>query len=492
MTNRPAIHGLLWCVAAGVALALAMPGPSLWPLVVVFPGLLLEGCSRLERRWHGALLGLAAGVAHWVVATHWIADVLSGYGGLPLVGAWASVLGMGLILGSLWMPVGAVIVGASPTVRVWVVPLVWIVMETLRRFQPLAFPWNTTGTALTPVPALLQSLPVWGAGGLGWAVTLLGAGLWAVVRREHRRVGLAAVGTSLGLITLCTLIAPPAQESGDSLTVAIVQPGTSLEERWDPNAWPIMADRVWRLTAEAAAEQPDIILWPESAMPFRWESDSEYRRQVTALTRRTGASILLNSVGEANAGWTNAAFAITPEGEVTRYDKIRLVPFGEYVPAWARAFFPGALVREVGGFIPGRDATPLQAGRPVGMAVCYEIVFPGLAARQVRNGAQVLTTLTNDAWYGDSWALRQHFAHAILRSVEMRRFTVRAALTGISGIVDPRGRVVDDLDIGATGVLVGAVRPATGITPRARFGEWVLGLAAVMAGVAVAIDRRRR
>jgi apolipoprotein N-acyltransferase len=323
-------------------------------------------------------------------------------------------------------------------------------------------------------------------------VTLLGAGLWAVVRREHRRMGLAAVGTSLGLIALCTLIAPPAQESGDSLTVAIVQPGTSLEERWDPNAWPIMADRVWRLTAEAAAEQPDIILWPESAMPFRWESDSEYRRQVTALTRRTGASILLNSVGEADAGWTNAAFAITPGGEVTRYDKIRLVPFGEYVPAWARAFFPGALVREVGGFIPGRDATPLQAGRPVGMAVCYEIVFPGLAARQVRNGAQVLTTLTNDAWYGDSWALRQHFAHAILRSVETRRFTVRAALTGISGIVDPRGRVVDDLDIGATGVLVGAVRPATGITPRARFGEWVLGLAAVIAGVAVAIDRRRR
>ena len=227
-------------------------------------------------------------------------------------------------------------------------------------------------------------------------------------------------------------------------------------------------------------------------MPFRWESDAEYRRQVTAVSRSTGAAILLNSVGEVDPGWSNSAFAITPEGGVTRYDKIRLVPFGEYVPAWAEAVFPGALVREVGGFTPGREATPLDAGRPVGMAVCYEIVFPGLAARQVRNGSQVLTTLTNDAWYGDSWALRQHFAHAVLRSVETRRFTVRAALTGISGIVDPSGRVVQRLDIGATGVLVGTVRPATHLTPRVRFGEWSLALAALVAGAAVAIDRRRR
>ncbi len=174
---------------------------------------------------------------------------------------------------------------------------------------------------------------------------------------------------------------------------------------------------------------------------------------------------MVNSVaGSAEQGFTNSAFVIRPDGvDAARYDKMRLVPFGEYVPTWARTAFTDALVREVGNFTPGAEPLLLEIGLPMGMAVCYEVVFPGLITREVRDGAEILATLTNDGWYGYSWAPRQHFAHVVLRAVESRRWMARAALTGISGFVAPDGSVPQRLDVGDAGYLVTnlAVQPVT-------------------------------
>jgi apolipoprotein N-acyltransferase len=172
-----------------------------------------------------------------------------------------------------------------------------------------------------------------------------------------------------------------------------------------------------------------------------------------------------------------------------RYDKVHLVPFGEFVPVWARLAFTESLVREVGAFTPGKKPVVLPAHVPMGVAICFEVVFPDLIAAQVRGGAQLLTTLTNDGWYGFSWAPRQHFAQVRLRAAETQRWFARAALTGISGFIDPMGRVVSRLDVGEAGILSESVQPMTGLTPRVRFGDWWAMLCAAASILILAIAR---
>jgi apolipoprotein N-acyltransferase len=485
-----------WLLAAGsgAAFALALPGAGWAPLVLLFPGLLLEAIERSPGGRRSFLVGWFAGIVHWVIAVNWVLPVMDHYGGMPTVAALGCLVGMGAILGSCWALAAGLTSLVPGRLRVWLYPAAFIALDAWRQFWPLGFPWNPPAAVAAGLPALLGSLPVWGATGLGWAMVAAGAALWALFRPASRRPGLAALGTAAALTVIASVLAPPARPAGEPLPVAVLQPGSTLEEKWDPDEWQEMERRVWALTAEAAARGAKVVLWPESALPFRFDTDPEYQRTVAETARRLGVVIVLNSVaGSAEEGFTNSAFAVGPDGPVgERYDKLRLVPFGEFVPWWARLAFTQSLVREVGMFEPGTRTVLLDAGVPVGMSICYEVVFAELAARQVRGGAELLATLTNDGWYGYSWAPRQHLAQAVLRAVETRRWLARAALTGISAFVDPSGRTVARLEVGANGVLVAAPVPCTGLTPRARLGDWWAAVAAVAALAMLVAGRRRR
>jgi apolipoprotein N-acyltransferase len=295
------------------------------------------------------------------------------------------------------------------------------------------------------------------------------------------------------LTLLLSVVAPPPSFDGEPLRVAVIQPGTSLEEKWDPASWREAEAQVWRLTTQAARQGARLVLWPESAMPYRLDADGGYRNVVAEAAGSLGIDIVLNSVAGSEAdGYTNSAFVVTSQGVVPkRYDKVRLVPFGEFVPWWARLGFADSLVREVGSFAPGGDAEVLEAVAPLGMAICYEVIFAELVAGQVREGAELLTTLTNDGWYGYSWAPRQHLAHVVLRAAENRRWFARAALTGISGFVEPSGRLGPTLGIGEQGVLVAEVRLARDVTPRARLGDWWCAAAALAGSMLLICGRIR-
>ncbi|NOZ95987.1 MAG: apolipoprotein N-acyltransferase, partial [Acidobacteria bacterium] len=317
----------------------------------------------------------------------------------------------------------------------------------------------------------------------GWAMVALGAGGWAALRPATRRAGWLLAASAAVLATIFSAVAPgPGPAAGSTIRVAAIQPGTSLEEKWDPSQGPRIARQVWQMTRKAAAGGAQLVLWPESAVPYSFEKDAEYRRIVEGLAAELNIHILLNSIGTTPAGgFTNSAYSVGPGGiEPGRYDKVRLVPFGEYVPFIGRFAFAESLVREVGQFTPGRDPEPLRVGRNrVGMAICYEVVFPSLIAREVRRGASFLVTLTNDGWYGYSWAPHQHFAQVILRAAETRRWFARAALTGISGFIDPRGHVVRKLAVGRTGILFGDITPLSAETPRVRLGNWWVWICAL-------------
>lgn len=488
-------RALPWVLAAfaGLTLALAMPGPGLWPLVVLFPGLLLEAIERGGEKWRPWLLGWLAGTMYWVVATNWVLEVMHHYGGLPFVAAVGSLLGMGVYLGVIWLLVVGLTALVRPPWRIWFFPLAWVAIDALRRFQPYQFPWSDVALVFGNTPAMLGSLPIWGASGLGWSVVAVGTGLWGLARPDRRPAAVALLITAIGSTVVFSVLAPTIEPSGPAIRVAVIQPGTTLEEKWDPGEWQEIADRVWALTRQAADAGAEIVLWPESAVPFRIDADETYREIVTGLAAEFDIQIVLNSVGEiAGGGYANSAYLVTRDGvSPVRYDKVHLVPFGEYVPPWAAFAFTDALVREVGRFTPGEAVTPLPAAVPLGVAVCYEVVFPGHSTGAVRAGAEVLVTLTNDGWYGFSWAPVQHFSHVRLRAAEQRRWFVRAALTGISAFVDPHGRVQSRLGVGEQGLLVADLQPVTEPTPRARWGDWWAIGCAIMA-VALFLSPRSR
>jgi len=217
---------------------------------------------------------------------------------------------------------------------------------------------------------------------------------------------------------------------------------------------------------------------------------------IEEVARRHAAWLLVGSIGFSAAGdeYFNSVFSVAPGGLVPwRYDKVHLVPFGEYVPLVGRIAFLRPLVREVGTFTPGRSVLPLPGpAGPVGLAVCYEVTYPSLIAAEVRSGAAVLATITNDGWYGDSAAPRQHLALAQLRAAESRRYLVRAANTGISAIIDPYGRIVGQLALGSEGLVIGEVRPGAGITPAVRGAGVVSAALVVLALAAILRGGRRR
>jgi apolipoprotein N-acyltransferase len=476
---------------SGAVLALALPGPGLAALVLAFPILLLEALRGTQSWWRAGLLGWLAGTVHWAIATHWVLPVMHDYGGLPLAGAVVSLLVMSGLLGLTWAAAAVATSRTTPAIRVALFPAVWIALEAWRQWMPYAFPWNTTAAAFAGSPEALASLPVWGATGLGWAATAIGAALWGLARRETRAAGIAGGAVALLLLVACTVLAPAPGVGEAELLVAVLQPGTSLEERWDPSTWPEILARVWRQTHEAAAAGAELVLWPEGAVPFVLEQDDQARSEMVHLARSTGTQIVVNSVGStADGGYTNAAFLVGGDGLAPeRYDKVRLVPFGEYVPALARWAISDSLVREVAAFTAGDGPVLLPARAPLGVAICYEVVFADLVAAQVRSGARVLVTLTNDGWYGTSWAPEQHFAQAVLRAAETRRWLARAALSGVSGFVTPSGAVHSRLEVGDSGVLLASVTPASELTLRTRWGDW-WAVVSVVAAIVLLITAR--
>ncbi len=483
-----------WILAggSGLALALAMPGPGLAPLVLLFPVLLLEALQRGAGRRRPWLLGWLAGTVFWAVTTNWVVPVMHHYGGLPLPAAVAGLVGMGAFLGTLWAVAAGLGSWVTPAWRVWLLPAAWVALGVLQRFPPFGFTWTGPASAFVEQPWLMASLPVWGATGLSWCALSVGAGLWGILHRGARLSGALAVAAAAGACCLAVALAPSPVAAGDPLRVAVIQPGTTLEEKWDPSQAREIAERVWSMTAEAAVRGADLVLWPESAMPYSLENDPAFRATVERYAAELEIEIVLNAIGRtADGGSTNSAYLATPSGvSPVRSDKVHLVPFGEYVPRWASFAISDSLVREVGAFTPGTAPVLLPAAVPLGVAICFEVVFPGLPAAKTRAGAELLVTLTNDGWYGFSWAPHQHFAQVRLRAAETQRWFARAALTGISGFVDPSGRVTSRLEVGEAGILLEDVQPLTGLTPRVRWGDWWAVLCAV-ASLSILVAGRR-
>ena len=293
--------------------------------------------------------------------------------------------------------------------------------------------------------------------------------------------------------------------SGDPVRVAVLQGNIAQDDKWDPANADAITSRYVEMTRQALGAGATFIMWPESATPFYFERDLARGATIRRLAAEGKATLLIGSdqVEPIRAEgpqtkpayrYYNAAFLVQPDGRVGAvYRKMHLVPFGEYVPAKRLLFFVGTIVEAAGDFTPGADAVMLPIGsHKASTAICYEVIFASLMRQFVVNGSELLTTITNDAWYGTSSAAFQHWEQASMRSIEGGRYLARAANTGISGFVDPYGRVLKKTALFEQAMLVADLRFIQERTIYSRIGDVVAWLSLALSIAALLAARTMR
>jgi apolipoprotein N-acyltransferase len=473
---------------SGVLLALSFPkfghGAVAW--VALAPLLIALGAAR--NRAHGLRLGYLTGAVSSLGLVYWTALVVTQFGGLPLpLGAGVMVL-LCLALAlfpSLFGWLVAAWVRALGARALLLAPVAWVATEILRAHTLFNFAWCLLGYsqhANLPVLQLARYTAVYG-------VSFLVAGVSAVLAYmalesragPRRRVGLAAALTLAAVWAHGYLLLRTPLPEASRVRVGLVQASVLQEDKWVPGkAWENVASHL-ELTRRAAAAGARLVVWPESAVPFFFDRTPEVSDLLRSAVRQHGLYLLFGN-DDRDAGDDERTFRIwvgakllDPSGQVAlRYHKIRLVPFGEYVPVQSvlAAAGVGRLVQRVGEFTPGEElAVGSMDGHRVAAFICYEAIFPDLVRGFARGGADLLINITNDGWYGRTSAPHQHMAMAVFRAVENGKYLLRAANTGITAVVDPRGRVVRKTALFERTVLVADAGIVPGLTPYARHGD---------------------
>lgn len=444
---------------------------------------------------------------------YWITGVMVMYGNLA---GWVGVAINALLVLylSLYPALFAVIVwrarAAHGALAIALSPCVWVATELGRTDIFGGFPWVLLGYSQTSVLPIAQLASLVGVYGVSLIVASTSA---AVVVAFDRRLVSRSRRFAPSAVVIAALVVAAAWGSrrlgrseltreGSPVRVGLIQGNVDQAIKWDPaRASEIFADYI-RKTRQAISEGASLVIWPESSTPFMFEEDRAGADVVRALARQARVPILFGSdqVEWRVAGnqrtpdkYYNAAFLVGADGSTKGiYRKLHLVPFGEYIPFQKLLFFAAPLTEQVGSFTPGDAATLLPvAGHPISVAICYEVVYAPLVRRFVAGGSELLTTMTNDAWFGDTSAPDQHFEQASMRAIENARYLVRAANTGVSGIVDPYGRVLHRTPVYQPAVVVGDARFLTSTTLYTRIGD-VAAYASVIATLALLTLRRRR
>jgi len=496
-------------IAGGLALAAAMP--SLDWTVLGWVGLvpLLWGVrGRSPARAFG--LGWLAGMAFWIATTYWIVHTIGHYTAVPLPVAAVLLVLMSAVLACYH---GAFAAGLAWMARrrigwAWAAPPLWVTLEWMRGWFFIGFPWTPLGYTQHRCTDLVQMVEVTGVYGVSALVVLVNVVVAGtlVARGPALRRQWGSLLVATALVVVLPILGRSRRAAIAELppvgrvTVGVAQGNVDQSVKWNPSFQAETLARYERLTRAAAAAGAELVAWPETAAPFFFQDPGPERDRVIALARETRASLLIGSPAayrraDGTVAQANRVYLVGPDGlERDYYDKMQLVPFGEYVPFQRVFFFVDRMVEAVGGIEPGRRATIFrdEAGGRFGALVCYEGIFPELSVGLVRAGADYLVNVTNDAWYGPTSAPVQHLVQATFRAIENRVPMVRAANTGISAIVAPDGSVTwqSALDVEAWHV---AEITWPGVrTFYTRFGDVFVWLCVAATLAALAIGLRRR
>ncbi len=484
-----------WAALSGALLVLSFPRVNLWPLAWFFLVPLLL-CTRGKQGKDAFLLGAFAGVIGYLGLIYWVIVAVHRYGNIPLPLAIPILLLLVLYL-SLYWGVFAFFVSFAKEKGEWILllafPAFWVGLEFLRSFLLSGFPWALVGYSQYLNTAFVQIADITGVYGVSFLLILVNTllFLWIVCWMERKRKPLLGTIFTMAVVAITfaygywKINAPLKTEKG--LIVGVAQGNIAQDVKWD-NAFQNKTVAIYRgLSLELKERAPGLIVWPETAVPSYFPSGTELDDKVVGVSQETGAYLLVGSLSERTQkkgkkgvrevkgvkDVYNSAYLISPQRRIIgRYDKIHLVPFGEYIPLSSRFPILNTLAG-VWNIEPGEEAVLFRLPRGTcGVLICFEVIFPELCRESVRKGANFMVTITNDAWFGNTSAPYQHLSQATFRAIENRVWLVRAANTGISAFVDPWGRIRKSSDLFTPAVLSEEIRfKANTMTFYTRYGD---------------------
>ncbi|MET9607452.1 apolipoprotein N-acyltransferase [Streptomyces sp. NPDC006512] len=487
LTKRTRWQRAAAAVAAGALPCLAFPAPGLWwfAYVALVPWMLLLRSAPSGRR--AALEGWLGGAGFIVAVHHWLLPSLHVF-----------LVPLAALLGLLWIPWALLVrelLGGAPAAgragaALVLVPAGWLLSELVRSWQGLGGPWGLLGASQWQVPPALRLASVGGVWLVSLLVVALNCAVVLLIAAPAARAPAVASVAGCAVLTGAVWLWLPRPEVTGALRVAVVQPGVvggadGAERRFDAEE---------RLTRTLAGAHPDLVVWGESSVGADLAARPDLSRRLGALSAEVGAPLLVNVDARRSdrPGIYKSSLLIGPQGPTgERYDKMRLVPFGEYVPArsvlgWATSVGKAAGEDRMRGAAP--VVMELPGGTRVGPLVCFESAFPDMSRHLVREGAAVLVAQSATSTFQESWAPAQHASLAALRAAETGRPVVHATLTGVSAVHGPSGaRTGPALPTSAAGAAVYEVPLAGGTTPYVRFGNWPAGAALTVLAVYCAV-----
>ena len=474
---------------SGILLAVSFPAFNLyWCAWIALIPLILA--IRDQSDWNGLWLGGITGLIYFAGTVHWVTNSIHFYGGIPVLPASFITLLLCAYLAIYPAAFGVTSVYLRRThpKLFWVgAPALWTALELARTYVFSGFPWSLLGYSQHLALPVIQMADLTGVYGVSFLIVLVNAAIAEFIADRKQYIGIAAAVLAITLVLGYGFIKLRAPEGDKRITVSVVQGNIEQDKKWDAAYQAETREIYQRLTREALKDHPDIIIWPETATPFYFGATKGIDIALTAdlrgFVRSIKTPLLTGSPSyeqrqDHSYILRNSAYLLDPNGgTAATYHKIHLVPFGEYVPLKSVLFFVDKMVQAIGDFQGGDTYTVMNIPAPKGeitlsTVICYEIIFPDLVRRFVDQGAQVMTTITNDAWFGRTAAPYQHFSMAVFRAVENRVPVARAANTGVSGFIDAKGRVLAASDIFKEAQLTHTLIPGMAKTFYTKHGDF--------------------
>ncbi len=496
--SKTASAGL--AATSGLLLVFTFPSFDLAPLAWIALVPLLLVCADEERAGRRFFRGWLAGVVFFLGTCYWCYGVMHHYGKLTVLESTGVLLAMVAGLALYWglFAVAFPLSLGNPWMTLAGTGVFWTACEFARGHVFIAFPWLFVGYAATDHLLLAKLASVTGVYGLSFLVAAFNAGIFLVIRHQRRDWGqrLAVAFFVLAAISIGGATVGNDQATEDAY---LLQTAIPLDLEWTPQSFD-QFEREMQIKLIARFARNDsrsgLIVWPEAPAPFYYHEDAALRAYLAKMSRDTESPMVMSGVAYQDDDQNrplNSAFGIGADGRFqAQYDKIELVPFGEHVPYASLFFFAGKLTAEVGDFVPGRryELLPGVNGSRVAAVICYEAAFPELVRELTARGAAAIVNVSNDGWFGDSPARRQHLLMARMRAIENDRWLLRATNDGLSAAISPQGRVTT-FPAGVREVFAARYGLKSSRTLYTRWGDWFALLCVALAAAQVGFSMLR-
>jgi len=495
---------------SGALLALSFPKSEFYLFAwVAFSPLLFA--IRKQSSKKSFLLGWISGLCFYSPTLSWLSTTIRDFGGLPS----PTAIGINFLLVAylalytgLFCALLSLVSEDRRQALLLLAPALWVTLEYTKGHLLTGFPWVSLAYSQYRNLSMIQIADFGSIYSVSFVIVLFNSAFYLFIenRRSKKPVFLVLFVLLLTFSYGKFRLSQRATGS-ESVSIAVIQGNIGQTEKWDREFQEVTIEKYLRLSETTLQKdqniRPDLILWPESALPFIFGTETAHEKSLFDFVKKEQIDLLVGAPSmnsppgkAANISLFNSAFLINPDkGIAARYDKIHLVPFGEYVPFADLFFFVKKIVSGISDFSPGSTTLVMSTGESrIGVAICYEVIFPELVRQFVKNGAGIMTTITNDAWFGQSAAPYQHFSMLVFRAIENRVPFARAANTGISGFIDAQGRVISQSKLDVEASLTESLIPGKKKTFYTLYGDLFVVLCAMIAAIfllGIIIKRRK-